>query len=430
MLVEVDRRPYKEKEFYPKMLAEIAEVSTRMESAGYDSLQVGWSKVGITPKAVVPLAGYGGRKPKAYTVVHDSIFVRVLVFDDGVDRLALVSADLLIIHPLLKAALLEELGSEWSEHEVFLTATHTHASIGGWAPGLVGNLFSGAYDEDVVANLAIRMAEAIRDASANLGSAQIAYGELQVPELVKNRLVGTRGIIDPWLKTMLVRRDGDSTGMLNCFSAHATCLSRHFRELSGDFPGQLNRLLEESGIDFTLYAAGAVGSMGPVSVDRPDNEPLEVQHLASALKSNIELLLLLDPPNIPESNLSSAVLDLYMPAPGLKVTGNLQLRPWLFRSLIGEYPLKINVFSLGNTVFIGLPCDFSGELAVPLYQYARDLGFNLVITSFNGGYAGYVVKDDWYDLPRYESRTMSWYGPFAGSYLSEVIKLILDELSK
>ena len=51
---------------------------------------------------------------------------------------------------------------------------------------------------------------------------------------------------------------------------------------------------------------------------------------------------------------------------------------------------------------------------------------DLVITSFNGGYAGYVTKDEWYDLNKYETRTMNWYGHEIGKYMSESITKIIN----
>ena len=119
-----------------------------------------------------------------------------------------------------------------------------------------------------------------------------------------------------------------------------------------------------------------------------------------------------------------------MPDPMLRINRSQGLRPWVFEALAGSFDQEIAVLVLENVVIIGLPCDFSGELAVPLYQKARDLGLHLVVTSFNGGYTGYVIKDDWYDEKRYESRTMSWYGPHMGAYHSEMISSLLNIIAE
>ena len=53
-------------------------------------------------------------------------------------------------------------------------------------------------------------------------------------------------------------------GVLCSYPAHATFITSKSRDLSADYPGELVRQLEsDSAIDFSLYAAGAVGSHSP-----------------------------------------------------------------------------------------------------------------------------------------------------------------------
>jgi hypothetical protein len=83
---------------------------------------------------------------------------------------------------------------------------------------------------------------------------------------------------------------------------------------------------------------------------------------------------------------------------------------------------------VGNVLFTGMPCDFSGELTESPIHDADGRHLNLIVTSFNGGYMGYVTRDDWYDLNAYETRTMNWYGPYNGAYLSEVITRLMAKI--
>ncbi len=59
---------------------------------------------------------------------------------------------------------------------------------------------------------------------------------------------------------------------------------------------------------------------------------------------------------------------------------------------------------------------------------AEKEGFNLIVTSFNGGYIGYVTEDKWYDRNKYETRAMNWFGPYNGAYFSEYIRRVLEIL--
>ncbi|HEY5918526.1 MAG TPA: hypothetical protein VIU13_14015, partial [Chryseolinea sp.] len=60
---------------------------------------VGHAKENLTPPYPTSTAGYAKRMGKVYEYVNDSIYVRTLVFDNGTNRVAIVSADLLIIPP-------------------------------------------------------------------------------------------------------------------------------------------------------------------------------------------------------------------------------------------------------------------------------------------------------------------------------------------
>lgn len=429
-LQPVDRTPYQEEVYFEKMMSRIDSMyKDRAALAKSDTLLIGWSSVNITPNEVVPLAGFGGRNPKEFESVKDSIYIRTIVFDDEKQRAAYVSADLLIIPPEVTKHLKQMLPKMgWKIEQVFLSATHSHSSIGGWAPGLVGNMLAGTYDQKLPIALAEQIIESIRQASGKLASGHFSYNELQVPGLVKNRLTKSEGEIDPNFKIMGLK-SGDLSAYLTSYAAHATCLSRHSHDLSGDFPARLVANLEkEDSIDFALYTAGAVGSMGPRTIEA-DDEYEEVIDFGDKLTEYVRLLELLEPTYVADVSLDFWRIPLEIRAPMVKISRNIALKPWLFHFFFGEYPIELSFLQLGNTIFIGLPGDFSGELALPLYESARKKGLNLVINSFNGGYIGYIIKDQWYDLSKYEARTMSWYGPDNGAYISNVINKIINKIT-
>ncbi len=394
-----------------------------------EPIRIGWSVESLTPSEPMPLAGYGARNPKTFEEVADSVYVRTLVLDDGNRHVAWLCADLLVVHPEVSRRFFASLPEGWDRSEIFFSATHSHSSFGAWAPGFVGKLFSGEYDERSVDFIVDRLVASLQSAEQQLRQGALSYNELQVPELVRNRLVKDRGIIDPWMKILGVK-SGDLQGYVTVYSAHATSLSHRYRKLSGDFPGFFNEaVLRMPGIDFSMYAAGAVGSMAPVTPSEISEE-VETQKYSQSLAQNIALLELLAPEYDSQMVVSSLRVPLELPDPMMKINRSHSLRSWLFKRLIGNYSQELAVAVMGDLVLVGVPCDFSGELAVPLYQYARELGLHLVITSFNGAYTGYVVKDDWYDEDLYESRVMSWYGPGMGAYYTEIISRVLDMIAK
>ncbi len=48
------------------------------------------------------------------------------------------------------------------------------------------------------------------------------------------------------------------------------------------------------------------------------------------------------------------------------------------------------------------------------------------VAGFNGGYIGYIIRDEWYDLKEYETFYMNWFGPHNGAYFVEMIQKLLE----
>lgn len=425
----VDRTPYAQKEFYGQMNKTLDSLDRYFPALDTGILQVGWSKVDIVPYDTLPLAGYGARDPKEFTAIHDSVFIKTFVLKNAGSKKALLSAELLVIHPEVTRAFYKRLNhTSWKPSDIYLMATHTHSSLGAWAPGFVGNLFAGEYDTETVNWLAEKMFLSLQSAASGLDTGRIGYSALSLPDFVKNRLVKDRGEIDPWMK--LLYFSSDSLNALHgVYSAHATCLNQKFTELSGDFPSAfMSRVVTDSIIHFASYSAGAVASMGPADTETRQWE--KAREIGYGIAEQVSFLSRLGIPKSPRVAMRSFHVPIALREPNFKVSGELRVRPWIFYRLFGDYPANISVLQLNNVLMIGLPCDFSGELALPLYEYAESKGLNLILTSFNGGYIGYIPHDKWYDLNKYETRTMAWYGFDNGAYVSEIVKRLIDLSSR
>jgi hypothetical protein len=114
-------------------------------------------------------------------------------------------------------------------------------------------------------------------------------------------------------------------------------------------------------------------------------------------------------------------MQLFLREPNLRLNSVMSVRPWLFRKMLGNEKVFLTQLCVGNICFLGTPCDFSGELTPEIDSVANRSGLNVVVTSFNGGYIGYVTNDRWNHLNKYETKTMNWFGPKAGSYLQQTI---------
>jgi hypothetical protein len=74
---------------------------------------------------------------------------------------------------------------------------------------------------------------------------------------------------------------------------------------------------------------------------------------------------------------------------------------------------------------LGTPCDFSGEFNASLDSLAHRTGVQVIVTSFNGGYIGYLTPGKYYEIDHYETRLMNWYARGTGDYVRECLEKLI-----
>ncbi|MCP2044758.1 neutral/alkaline non-lysosomal ceramidase N-terminal domain-containing protein [Pontibacter sp. HSC-36F09] len=412
----IDHTPYAQTDYYRHTLQELEKQPPVTSKT--DSLQVGWAKVNITPPVGSPLAGYGKRKGLRYSAVHDSVWVRTFAFDNGQAEVIFVALDMLIAPMTVAAALEKEYAAlDLSPGQVYLSATHTHSSFGGWGQKLVGRLMAGRYSKQLVQQTTARIVQSIQLARQNKQPSQIGYGTAYAPHLVRNRLTGSLAGRDTTIRFFKIVQASGKTAVLTTFAAHPSILPSMDPVLSRDYPGELVDELEKS-VDFAAFAAGAVGSQAVVAPHGDTHESTAAvgNELAAALLEKLPAVELTH-----TARLGYARHSLLLPKPQWRLNTSYRFAPFLFNWLFGKYPTYINSLQLGEVLLLGVPADYSGEL---LPQLERQ-GQPVVLTGFNGGYIGYITPDQHYALKKYETRSMNFYGPQSGGYLTEILNRIL-----
>ncbi|MDI9355997.1 MAG: neutral/alkaline non-lysosomal ceramidase N-terminal domain-containing protein [Chitinophagaceae bacterium] len=424
---KIERSNYKERDYYKRMMVRLDSFQGEKPSEG-DTMKVGWSKKSLLfEKKKLPLAGYGVRKGNVYETVKDSIFVRTLFFTNGKKEISIVSLELLIVPPEVSIALKEKLHEKgFSFKDVFLTATHTHNSIGAWAKGLVGELFAGSFDPEVVHFITERIIESMVDAKKKKEISQIGFGSINAEELVYNRLVDSLGTKDPFIRIIKIENRSGEKALFTSFAAHATILSPFFMGVSGDYPGMVcSEIEKDENIDFCLFAAGAVGSQG-YALEKSVVTDTDLEAYSKLVSRKIQTLSAQIDLSYVHS-LTTGKVKIELPEASPKISKDYALKEWVFHQVFGNYDAYISYCMIDKNLFIGTPCDFSGELVAHLDTISQKTGSNLIITSFNGGYVGYITKDIWYDKDSYETRTMNWYGTENGKYFSDIITTIIQK---
>jgi neutral ceramidase len=422
-IAPLNRTSYKEKSFYGEMMNRLDSLHKPVghPQAGFN---IGYAKESITPRHRVATAGYPKRRNKLIESIHDSIFVRAMVVNTSTSKVAIVSADLLIVPPTVVEVLkkrLPEIG--FTLDNTYLGAIHTHNSVGHWADG-AASLVYGEYKDSIVNFIADKIIVSIKRASENTLPASLKSGMIPISNVTRNR-INDNNPIDSLLRVIEVIRSDSSKLLLMSHTAHATCLYSKDLQLSRDYPGKLVDTLEQQGYKFAMFMAGAVGSHGckPPEfgwncIDYMANE------MSSQFMANRNTLRA-----VHDSTLVMNRILLELPKSQAKISKDWGIRPWLFRSALGEFPVYLNALRLGNVVMLGTPCDFSGEFNQQLDVTAQQHHLETMVTSFNGGYIGYVTPLQYYDVDHHETRLMNWYGPGTGEYMVECLDKMIVSVS-
>lgn len=153
-------------------------------------LRAGAAKSCITPQLGTTING--GVGPGTARHIHDDLFVRALVLDDGTTRLAWAVVDTCLVdRPVFdEAKALVQRHTGLLPAQVMMSATHTHSA------GAVCGAHLSEPDPAYRAWLPGRIADAVRCAVNNLAAAEIAWGSGSLPQHVFcRRLLVKPGVI-------------------------------------------------------------------------------------------------------------------------------------------------------------------------------------------------------------------------------------------
>ncbi len=435
----VDTRPYFSQPYYVETTARLrAEAQTNRLAKG--ELAAGFGRARLSPTLnaagdapskgefrALPLAGYGNRHGKPAQGIHDDVYIKAVALKVG-DRVGvMVGADALIIPPEVTDRAVRRLGTEsgLKREQIYLSASHTHSSLGGWGEGLVAESFAGGFQPEVRVWFSDCIVAAVQSALSDLRPAQFGHGRFKANDYIRNRLVGNLGKVDPEFTYALFKQDTGKLAVLGVFGAHSTVLSGDSMEFSADYPGYWQRSVEQATGGMAVFLAGGVGSHSPVSGGKGFDG---AEKMGSALAQKL-ISQLGQTPITNQVSLGMLGLDITMPPLNVRVSDGVRLRPWLALKLLrARQQSFIQVFRINDSVWASTPCDFSGELALGIKDFLAARGATAAVTSFNGDYVGYVVPARYYHLNSYESRLMSFFGPYVPDYFDELVRSMAGTL--
>jgi neutral ceramidase len=389
----------------------------------------------ITPRIGAVLVDY----MEVSTVVHDDLFARALVIDDGQTALGLCSVELLWLRLPDITRIREAVAARCplKPEQLLIFCTHTHSGpstrmLESWAFSL----------HDRIADAIVEAYEARQPACLGAGFGQL-FG-YNINRRWLNRPA------DPSVGVLRVdRADGKPLAVLTHYGCHAVVMGGGNQAISGDFPGYASRQLEEALGVTALYAQGGAGDVNPLTEtvrqrlaaghpvgtighltsyygpddpaqpdywnieDRFDGSFFEAETIARALNDEAlrvwRRIELTDKVRVfSEQVIVDGSLAADEPPPEAALPHYAAILPEIAE---GIHSMEIAVAGVGPAVFEGQPGEAFSETAIAFRAAAQRMGYPcpMLISYANGTY-GYLPPAGAFDEGGYEVSWPRQYG--------------------
>ncbi len=394
------------------------------------ALRAGAARVDITPPAdaALPMSGYANRT-QGFKGIHDSIFVRAIVLDDGATQVALVAWELLYVPDSVWSDVSQQIVTDVGiqPKNVLLAAVHDHGAptLGATPPNTA----------DYTKKVESAAVEAVRRAKARLQPARFGIGTgAAYLNINRRELTAAQGW---WLgynengpsdKTVTVLRFEDMAGkpiaFLINYAVHAVIMGPENYQITGDLAGATSRFVEQhyQGMDrprsdggprlrlrpeekssdegpVAVWTSGAAGDQNPVSMASGEDFTLvnafgkvlgeEVVRVASGIKTSSQARLWG----------SQKVVT----CPGRQVEAGA--RPRADYKFTDSEPVSIH---LGLVMIDTVPiAGVSGEVFTLIHQrLQKESPFtHTIMVTHASGSSGYIPNDSGFDQVSYEVTT-------------------------
>jgi neutral ceramidase len=377
-------------------------------------LLAGAAKVDVTPQDLTGLTNLW-RNP--FDGVHDRIYLRALVVDNGINAAAIVASDLLEYGDtqVVRDRVAQEVGIP-ADH-IIITASHAHNTprVGSVSPGASaykGGPATQAYTKviyDQIVAVVQQAKAALQPARVGIDTGQADANTNRDEYTADGWLLGVNPN-GPSDKTLWVVKfetmSGDPLAILMNYAVHAVVLGPENTLVTGDLAGAAERYVEQYYDDqvVALWTIGAAGDQNPkymswdTTYSQKDREP--GYPLMNALGQIVgeEVVRVADR------------IDRMTPMARIEAEGRVISCPASpsKRQRGGENVPQVSSLD----IYLGLVMinhiaitSVSGEVATNIYYHLkRDSPFtNTIIITMANDRIGYIVEDAAYDTPTFEA---------------------------
>lgn len=425
-------------------------------SVALAQLRAGVGKTDITPALGTPLEGY--YYERLATNVHDPLFAKALVLEDGNNTLVIVITDLVDVAPSGFKQARARIAKEFDipTGNIIISATHTHT----------GPVITPEYE----ALVATKVYDAVKIARQSLQPAVLKSGagsEALVsfhrrfmmkdstvqfnPGALNPDIVRPMGPIDPEVGILYVETpSGTPLAVLVNFAIHLDTVGG--TEISADFPAFISEVLKKNLGDDTMvmFGLGTCGNLNHFNVKIPETlkgfgraerigyalaasvvrelpalEPSEVTALQSASET-----LVLKIPAYTEQQVAEAKINAQKESDHESSTPEIREAMKILRiDTMNGKPLEAEVlaFGLGDVGIVALPGEIFVELGLEIKEKSP-FKHTLILTLSNNS-VGYVPNEAAFPYGAYEVE-VSQVAPGEGERLVASAIKLLNEIKE
>jgi len=434
----------------------------------------------ITPPVGVDMTGFGGR-PSGAIGIHDDLFAKVLMLDDGNRKLVIVTSDLLSLDFDLVSRIRELVKEQLHipPENVMLNSSHTHSG-----PATISLRGLGKRDESYVGVLVSKIAGAAVEADSKLTDAKLGFGRGDVQIGVNRRQkredgamvlgVNPDGKIAPYVDVIRVDdAEGKPMAILFCHAAHPVVLGGSNILISADYPGYAMQVIQqvERG-SVAMFAQGCCGNINSNPVGRTfedvrrlgtilgaavigTTEQIKTRSGGASVPARIELrscsrtidLPLQEPISVTEAqklveNYRKELAEIKAQGIGRPRSYMVQAQLEWTQDMLKEakegkksraQSFEIQAMQLGDAAIVSLTGEVFIELALEIEE--RSPYEQTIVLGYTNGCIGYVPDEESYPDGGYEvSGAYRYYGtlmikPESDRMIRDAAVEILEEMS-
>ena len=375
------------------------------------------------------LGGYGARMSKPAEGIHDDIWAKALVLNDGDKKYAIITLDILGLPPNVKPQVVEKLNQkEWTEENIMLLPSHSHTSLEMFALN-DKNIFNlapiGIFQPQLLEFVVQSLADLIKSADQNLKPVKIGSQSKQIEGLNRNR----RG--EPFIdKTLTVTRidhiNGKPMTLLVNWTGHPTIMDEHDMFVSGGWPGYLQRELEGwigQGV-VAMFYNGPQGDQSVIAEGAGSHFEKAEKYGRTIAINVLNIYNNINPAENIQFSYNYKIIQLpdKKAHPNFMETGGKEygLDEEKINILLDQvFPVQTSIGAcrLGDLLIVGAPGELSAELGLNVKEKLNTRG---VLYPAIGGLANqwisYILSEKEYHKGGYES-SVSFYGKDLGNVI-------------